>query len=125
MAPFVALGSLGNIAYNALLIPIWGITGAAIATFFAQLTFNGPIWKMMKKINNFQILRHLKKIVVAGLIMAMVSFLLDKLAIHVLINIAVSGITYLLALYFLKEKVIREMIWTLRKTKTSLEGTNN
>jgi len=119
VVPFIALGSLSNIVLNALLIPIFGIIGSAIATFFAQLSSNLPIWIMIRKTVNFRVFRNLKKIIVAVLIMAVINLVLNTLHVQVLINIAFSGIIYLLALYILKEKIVMEGVSMLKKVKTS------
>ncbi len=58
---FVAIAAIGNIVFNFLFIPIYGIEGAAIATIFVQLITNGLIWAKMKKINGFNIWPQLRK----------------------------------------------------------------
>lgn len=116
VAPFIALGSLVNIGLNVLLIPVWGIVGSAIATFFAQFAVNGPIWLIMKKTANFRVLPYLKKIIFSVLIMAVASFVLNQLGLNVLVNIFVSGLIYLSALFFLKEYVVTEALKIMRKT---------
>ena len=119
VVPFIALGSLSNIVLNFLLIPKFGIVGSSIATFFAQLASNLPIWIMMKKTVDFKVFRNLKKIAVAVLTMAAINLALNALHVQVLINIALSGIAYLLALYLLKEKIVLEGLSMLKKVKTS------
>lgn len=52
---FAAAAILGNVAFNALLIPLWGIEGAAISTVLAQLVTNILIWRKMKSINRFKV----------------------------------------------------------------------
>lgn len=46
----VAVALIGNVAFNLLLIPRWGIEGAAISTIITQLLTNGLIWAKMRKI---------------------------------------------------------------------------
>lgn len=58
---FIAVAAIGNIAFNFLLIPTYGIEGAAIATILVQLITNGLIWAKMKKINGFAIWPQFKK----------------------------------------------------------------
>lgn len=57
---FVAIAALSNVFFNALLIPRWGIEGAAAATIFSQLITNGLIWRKMKTINQFKVLPQIK-----------------------------------------------------------------
>lgn len=119
VVPFVAAGSLSNVILNALLIPPFGIVGSSIATFFAQLTSNLPIWLLVRKIVFFKVLRNLKKIIVAVLAMAAANFIFNRLGFHILINIAASGIIYFGALYLFKEKLIMEGLSILKRAKTS------
>lgn len=106
---YAALGSISNVVFNALFIPIWGIAGSAIATLIAQLAYYGPIWVKMKQINNFQTLRYLPKIIFSAAIMGIFSFSLNKSGIHILATIALSSSAYFCALYLLKEKTISEV----------------
>jgi len=58
---FVAIAAIGNIVFNFLFIPLYGIEGAAISTILVQLITNSLIWAKMKKINGFSIWPQLKK----------------------------------------------------------------
>lgn len=106
---YIAAGSFGNIIFNALLIPIWGIIGSAIATILAQLLNFGPTWRHLKKINDFHTLRHLKKIIASAIIMGIFSFVLNKTGTNVIVNIVVSAGIYFGTLYLLKESILNEL----------------
>ena len=106
---YIAAGSLGNIVFNILLIPAYGIIGSAIATVIALLLNSGPTWYHLKKINNFYTIRHLKKMIVSAIIMGIFSFILNKIGINVIINIIASGGIYFGLLYILKEKILEEI----------------
>lgn len=56
----VGLTFITNIAFNFLLIPPFGIEGAAIGTVVTQLLTNALIWRKMKKISGFKIWPQLK-----------------------------------------------------------------
>ncbi len=114
---YVAVGSLVNIIFNTLLIPIYGISGAAIATLISQFAYLTPIWIKMKKISNFQTLRHLKKIIVGAAIMGIFSYIFSQFGLHVLINIILSAGIYLGVLYLLKEKILEEIKIILQNLK--------
>jgi O-antigen/teichoic acid export membrane protein len=58
---FVLVAALGNVAFNFLLIPPFGIEGAAVSTIITQLITNALIWLKMKKINKLSIWPHLKR----------------------------------------------------------------
>ena len=102
------LGTLGNVFLNFLLIPYWGIVGAAYSTISTQIIINGFSWWKMKKINNFTILRHLKKIIIATLLMALFVWGLKELGANLFINLPLSILFYLSLLYLLKEPLIIE-----------------
>ena len=108
IAGYVALTSLGNVILNFLLIPRFGIVGAATATLVVQVMYIGLIWEMMKRINYFKILPHLKKMSVAAVLMGTLSFILNKIGLSVLVNITISGAFYIAALCLLKENLVEE-----------------
>ena len=99
-------GALGNIFFNFLLIPVWGITGAAISTIFTQIISNGFSWRKLKKINNFHTLRHLSKIIIATLLMALCAWGLNLLTINFFLNLLLSIAIYFGLLYLLKEPLL-------------------
>lgn len=59
---FSAIGGVANVVFDVLLIPRWGIAGSSVATLLAQILSNTYLWYAMKKLNHFQILSHLPKI---------------------------------------------------------------
>lgn len=114
---YVALTSINNLAFNYLLIPPFGIVGAAIATLISQVIYNLLTWRLTKKLMNFYTLRHLKKIAVAAAVMAIFSFMLNYFGMNVILNIIISAVFYFTFLYLLKEKLafeIKEIISRLR-----------
>ena len=112
---YVVLGALGNVVFNAILIPLYGISGAAIATIASQSIFYGLIWRHIKKIDDFSALKHLKKIIAAAVIMGIFSSTLNKLELNVIINIIISSGIYFGALYLLKEDIILEIKSLIKK----------
>jgi O-antigen/teichoic acid export membrane protein len=108
LTAYAAIGGLSNVALDFLLIPTFGITGSAWATLLAQVISNIYLWKVLRSINRFSVLRHLKPGILATLIMAAAVILLGALGEHVLTAVAVGGVTYALALYFLKEPILEE-----------------
>jgi len=115
LAPNTFIGSLSNVIFNAILIPRYGIFGAALATVFAQTLYNGLNWRFAKKINNFHTLRHLKKIISATLIMGLMAFIFQKTGLGLIPNIIISIGTYFAALYFLKEKILLEVLESIKR----------
>lgn len=52
---FVIASAVGNVALNFLLIPVWGIAGAAISTLLTQLITNFLIWRKMNSIHQLHV----------------------------------------------------------------------
>ena len=100
------IGALGNVILNALLIPLWGINGAAIATVIAQILSFGYAGLKFKKINNFSVLKYLPKTIVATIVMVAFVILFQYLKLPVLITISFAGVIYFSALILLKERII-------------------
>lgn len=116
---YMASSALGNIILNMILIPLWGIKGAAISTFVTQAIYIIPTWRRVKKISEFKTFCHLKKITAAAVIMGIVAFLLNRMGLPVLANVFVSAGVYLGTLYLLKEKILEEILILFRKFKES------
>ena len=90
--------------------------GSAIATLIAQSVYIGLQWRLAKKLNNFYVMRHLKKIALAGLLMGFLVFMLNRIGIHVIATIILSGGAYFGMLYLLKERVLVEIKNLIMKT---------
>jgi len=109
LAKYVALTAFGNVVLDLLLIPKFGIAGSAAGTVIVQATFIFLTWNMIKKINPFQTIIHLKKIFVASIFMGIATFLLNQWSLQVLLNIGLSGIIYFVILFIAKEPLIGEV----------------
>jgi len=103
------LGVAGNVLFNLLLIPKYGIDGSAIATIGAELVASTFIWIKMKKINHFQVFHYLKKIIPAAVVMAGFTMLMQVVGVNILINILVSALIYFGILKLLKETLITSL----------------
>lgn len=107
---FSGLGAGGNILFNFLLIPQFGIAGCAISTIFTQLIANGFIWRKMKGVNQFSIFGKIKKAVLATLIMSLALFLLKEFGAPLLFNLPLAVLVYLAALKISKEQLIEDLL---------------
>ncbi len=105
---FMGVGSLGNVFFNALLIPPFGIIGSSVATIGAQLLNTTLIWRYMKRVIQFSVLPRLLKIIAASALMGAFSLLANALGVHVLITIALSAILYFAVLWVAKDKTFSE-----------------
>lgn len=106
---YTGIGAIFNVILDLILIPRYGITGSAIATFFAQLISNIYLWNRMYKINQFQFLSLIKKGLLSAFLMGFLCLILNLFNIQVLINIFISGIFYFIILYLLKEPIFKEI----------------
>ncbi|MDE2018740.1 MAG: flippase [Patescibacteria group bacterium] len=103
-----AIGSISNVVFDIILIPFFGIAGSAVATLLAQAASNWYLWHMMKKINYFEIIPRLLKVVSAGILMGIGAFLLSEISIPVLLNIALCALFYFGLLYVIREPLLLE-----------------
>ncbi len=109
LAPFAVGASIGNVVLNAILIPIWGIVGSAVASVVVNLIYNGGGFYLSKKLSNLTILSHIKKIATATVAMGLVTMFLSAFGVHVLVTICVSAIIYFGLLYLFKEQMLIEI----------------
>lgn len=59
---FVLMATLSNVGFNFLLIPKFGIEGAAVSTIVTQLLTNVLIWRKMRKINKLSVWPQIKRL---------------------------------------------------------------
>ncbi len=119
MIKYAAVSSVCNIILNFLLIPKYGMNGAAIATLFTFFVYIILLWRAGKEIYDFKIWRGLLKPLAASLAMGIIVYIFEIIGIHILVNIALSAVIYFLILYFLKERLLREIFSFI---KTSFSG---
>ena len=103
---YVGAGALGNVILNFFLIPAYGIIGSAIATIGSQLLANGLNWFFLKRINDFKIIVHLPKILLATYAMAAGVFFLEKFGTNTVGSIIIGGIIYFGVLKLMKEPLL-------------------
>ena len=114
-----AIAGVANVAFDLILIPRFGITGSAFATLGAQILSNWYLWHMMNKINHFTVLRRVRKIVLAGAAMGVLSILFSVIHVNVLVNVALSAGAYFAILAMLREPLLAEMKSIVKSASTS------
>ena len=102
-------GAMTNIILDLVLIPIYGIAGSAIATVSALLIANGILFMEIKKEIEFNILRGIKKIVIATIIMAICAYILKLIFVPLILIIIVSALLYFSLLLFMKEQILDDI----------------
>ncbi|MEK7569270.1 MAG: flippase [Patescibacteria group bacterium] len=108
---FVSLmvgGALFNILLNFILVKKFGILGAATGTTLSNLVLGILMWQKARKISYFEILSHIKKIILATLVMGGFSFVFKTADLHVILNILFSGAVFFYVLVLLKEPLLRD-----------------
>lgn len=101
---FSFLGALGNLLFNFLLIPTFGIAGCSLSTLITQIIANSFIWIKMKEIINFSIFPKIKKIIVSSLLMGLTIIILKPFSLIIIILAATA--VYLLSLKVFKEELL-------------------
>jgi O-antigen/teichoic acid export membrane protein len=104
-----AIGGVGNVLFDILFIPHWGMAGSAVATLLAQILCNSYLWYAMKKLNRFHVLPRIRKVVVAGALMAALTALMYAAHVNIIANIVISGIVYCSTLFLLREPLLGEI----------------
>lgn len=102
-------GVLANVFLNFLLIPKFGITGAAIATLASTLVVTCVVWIKMKKINNFSVLPSLKTVIFPTTAMVLSILILKYFEAGVVLNIVISSVVYFWILFLVKRTIFDEL----------------
>lgn len=104
---YLASGLVVNVTLDLILIPPLGIFGSALATLAAQTLANLIIWRKLRSLQEFRILRHLPRMLAAGAGMGVAVFALDLAGLPVLLTVALGAGAYFLCLYLLKEPLLK------------------
>ena len=108
----VVIGALVNVAFNFVLINLYGAKGAAIATVVAELTVMGvEMFYVRRQLPIIECLTPMIKYCVMGIIMFLAVWGIGKVlpsdSIYMIVMIAMGGIVYGLELLVTKD----EMLW--------------
>ncbi len=113
---FFAVGAVGNIIFNAMLIPRYGIAGAAMATILAQVLSNACVWYAIRKLVSFRIIPYIGKLTLASLLMAASTYGMQLLGFAFFLNLGCSALIYFALLTIMKEPLLREGRAILRRS---------
>ncbi len=105
-----AIAGTVNVVFDLLFIPRFGIAGSAVATLIAQALGNWYIWRSLKRINEFNVFPHLKKIAASAVGMAILTLVLFSLHVNVAVNILLSAVLYFLLLKYSGEPLLPELM---------------
>ncbi|OGF50357.1 MAG: hypothetical protein A2231_02365 [Candidatus Firestonebacteria bacterium RIFOXYA2_FULL_40_8] len=113
----VSFGAVLNIILNYLLIPKYGLNGAAMATAISNMYLLVVGLILVRKFLNYNMIssEYLKTILcsmVAGVLML---FLIKTLKVSLIINIAISGNIYIICFYVMNKYLMRRSIYEFEK----------
>ena len=103
------IGGIGNVIFDIIFIPYFGIVGSAIATLIAQISSNWYLWHTMKKINYFNVIPKLKIVAISAIIMSSITLILFLSHINLIVNIIISAFIYIGILILFKEPLFKEI----------------
>ena len=96
----VTVGAGTNIVLNFILIPYFGLVGAAIATVISELVFSGYMLAHFQILKRVNILKYLLKPFLAASLMGLLLYYLRDL--NLFFSIAIGIVVYLAAIWALK-----------------------
>ncbi|MBI2595040.1 MAG: flippase [Candidatus Colwellbacteria bacterium] len=117
LVPLWSIGLLIDIGLSLMLIPRWGITGAAWAVFITQLIINTLIWRKMKRINNFSVLKEMRLILLASFMMSVTIILARQINLPFLLVIPLAIGAYFGSLLWSDENIVSRIRETLKNTR--------
>lgn len=119
---YIALGIFGNFLFNLLLIPRFGIAGAALSTLLNQTIITIYLSHKLKKEVTISIRTKLANILTASFILFITVFGLSLLELNAIIIIIAAAAAYGYVLHLLQEPIFVEVTDPiLRRIKTSTE----
>jgi len=120
---YSAIGGISNVIFDLILIPRFGIVGSAFATLSAQTLSNVYLHRTARRLNNFRVLPHLKKIFAASAVMAVAVALISLTNLHVLIAVAAGTAVYFGTLFALREPIFKEVRFILQPSASVAQET--
>lgn len=114
---YSGLGIGGNILLNFILIPVFGITGCALATLLNQFFINTYLWFKFNRLTKLSVFSKLLRSFLATLIMSLVVFYLPFTGWLTLLSITLGILVYTFILWLLREPSLNDLFNLLRQNK--------
>ncbi len=116
----VVIGAIVNFILNLILINLWQSIGATIATVIAELTVTTVQFYLVRdEIKLIDVIKIAKNYFIASIIMFIVSIsiglIINNNILSIVMQVVCGGITYVLALFIMKDKVLIDGINLLKK----------
>lgn len=114
------IGAVSNVILNTVFIPIWGVSGAALSTFFVELAITIlSFYYSFKYINIRKLLQSFFESLLAALIMTAVIYFachnIENHAIQTVVSIAVGAAVYAVVMILMKNTTAMLIISMLKK----------
>lgn len=106
---YVALGICGNFAFNLLLIPRFGIAGAALSTFLNQVIITIYLSRKLKQQVTISVQAKMTNISIASLVLFVAVFGLSLLELNAIAIIIAAAIAYGYVLHLLRDPIFAEV----------------
>lgn len=123
----VVCGALLNILMNSWMIPLWGASGAMIASVFAEVVGMSVMYTYIRRdFHVVGLLHGIWKYILSAVIMCIVvlveSAILSASAWIICIEIVSGAIIYIICLILLKDSIIKEVVLALQSTMYKLKN---
>lgn len=122
LVAYAAIGGVANVILDLLFIPPFGILGSAWATLISQILAGAYLWRAAKRINAFEVLSRLPRVLWGTIGMGAVTFLLHRLGANLLLTIGASAAVYAGLLLLFREPLFRELKLTLQPLVSGEQG---
>jgi O-antigen/teichoic acid export membrane protein len=113
---YVIAGILGNFLFNLILIPLFGIEGAALSTVINQTIITLYLLYVLRKEFHFSVLSQLWKIILATIIMGVGVMAVRSLGINIYVITVLSLFLYFGFLYLFRESSLHETANLIKKS---------
>jgi O-antigen/teichoic acid export membrane protein len=111
---YVVLGIFGNLLFDIIFIPIWGIAGSALSTVINQIISAAFIIHLVRPHVPFKIdIKNILKITISSFLMGVLIYLFIFLNVNLFVNLIASTILYLvlLAVVFREKELAETIVW--------------
>lgn len=117
MWPLVSIAVLFNVTLNLLLIPQFGITGAAWSTVISQSIYVSLLWRMISSTLSFSPWSKMKITTIATIVMGLFACLLNVIGLHILVIVVSSAVLYGALLVIFKEPLLQDLLAIVWKSR--------
>jgi O-antigen/teichoic acid export membrane protein len=119
----VSLGAIVNIILNIPAIILFGVKGSMVVTVISEIAVTGfQLWVIHKELKISLLFKNSYKYLIAGIVMFIVVFSLDRFYftpsyLHLILEITIGGIIYIVINILLKSPAVKLMTVFIKKRK--------